>query len=156
MPHVLRIPVFVGATLLIAACAANQNPDRPARGGANLIANPCTSGAAVSTKQEPIVCIDDSARKLVASPDPVEVHDVKAGDPSTPVEVKWFTTSGTGDVQVAIEPGCVTDQSCDGHGKCKAKAVKGGKSRCKYDVWIAGDDKHDRLDPTVVVTGCCT
>jgi hypothetical protein len=155
MPHVLRIPVLFTATLLIAACAAN--PDRPARGGGNsLIVNPCTTGsAAASTKQTPIVCIDDSSRKLVAFPDPVEIHDVKASDRSTPVEVKWFTKSGTGNVQVAIEPGCVTDQSCDGRGKCTAKAVKGGKSSCKYDVWLAGDDTHDRLDPTVVVTGCC-
>jgi hypothetical protein len=156
MPNVLRIPALFGVTLLIAACAAN--PDRPARGGGNsLIVNPCATGrAAASTKQTPIVCIDDSARTLVVFPDPVVVHDVQAGDKTSPVEVKWFTKSGTGDVQVAIEEGCVTDQSCDGRGKCKAKTKKGGKSSCKYDVWIAGDPSHDRLDPTVVITPCCT
>jgi hypothetical protein len=83
-------------------------------------------------------------------------RDVQASDKTSPVEVKWYTKSGTGDVQVAIEPGCVTDQSCDGRGKCKAKTMKGGKTRCKYDVWIAGDPSHDRLDPTVVITPCCT
>lgn len=155
MPQVLRIPVLFTATLLIAACAAN--PDRPALGGGNLIVNPCTTGkAAASSRQNPVVCIDDSARTLVAYPDPIEVHDVNASDRSLPVEVKWYTKSGAGNVQVAIEPGCVTDQSCDGRGKCKAKTVKGGKTRCKYDVWIAGDPSHDRLDPTVVITPCCT
>ncbi len=147
-----RLLVLLVATLLIAGCAANNSS--PDTKPVPLRANPCASGAPPMNKQAPIVCIDDSARKLVVSPDPVVVHDVSASDRKTPVGVQWFTKSGTGDVQVAIEPGCVDKKSCNGNGKCAAETVPGAKKRCKYDVWITGG-AHDRLDPTVVVDPCC-
>ncbi|HEX2060558.1 MAG TPA: hypothetical protein VHK90_07445, partial [Thermoanaerobaculia bacterium] len=61
---------------------------------------------------------------------------------------------GGGDLQLEIEPGCVTQQQCDGRGHCWARSIPGSASRCKYDVWINGGN-HDRLDPTIVITGCC-
>lgn len=96
-----------------------------------------------------------SARTLVVSPDPVRVHDVDSSDRTKPVSVQWFTKSGTGDVRVRIDPGCVDKKACDGKGKCAAETVPGAKKECKYDVWITGGG-HDKLDPTVVVEACCS
>jgi hypothetical protein len=146
-----RCVFLLAATLMIAACAARQAP-----GPNPLRANPCLGGAVPpENKQAPIVCIDDSARKLRAYPDPVFVHDVKQSDRTTPVEIQWYTTSGTGDVEVELESGCVTEKACNRNGQCTAKAIKGANKRCKYDVWIEGDTNHDKLDPVVVITTCC-
>lgn len=146
-----RLLMVLVAVVLIAGCAARPMPDpspSPFR------ANPCANGKAVSTKQAPIVCVDDSARTLRVFPDPVVVHDVSASDRATPVTLQWFTTSGRGDVQLEIEPGCVANVRCNGRGHCTAQTVAGARKQCKYDVWITGGE-HDRLDPTVVVDGCC-
>jgi hypothetical protein len=146
-----RFLVLLAAALVTAACAS-----RPSAAPINTLrANPCATGKVAENKQAPIVCIDDSARTLVAYPDPVVIHDVMESDRTTPVTVQWFTKSGTGDVQVAIEPGCIEKKECNRNGKCTAKTVKGANKRCKYDVWIEGDTKHERLDPVVVITTCC-
>jgi hypothetical protein len=144
-----RLLVLLVAVLLIAGCAARMTPNPT-----SLRANPCASGTPPMNKQAPIVCIDDSARTLVVSPDPVMMHDVNASDRKSPVPVQWFTKSGTGDVHVRIDPGCVDKQACDGRGKCAAETVPGARKTCKYDVWITGG-KHDKLDPLVIVGGCC-
>lgn len=146
VPRFLALPALA---LLIAGCAARPDP-----GPNPLRANPCATGKAPVSKQEPIVCVDDSARTLVVFPDPVVVHNVKESDRKTPVTVQWLTRSGAGDVQVRIEPGCVDKKSCDGRGKCTAETVPGAKKKCKYDVWITGG-RHDRLDPTVDLGECC-
>jgi hypothetical protein len=148
-PRLLALLVCI---LLIAGCAAQGNANRS--GPTELVANPCADGTPPMNKQAPIVCVDDSARVLKVSPDPVIVHDVNAADRKTPVPIQWFTTSGTGDVKVRIDSGCVARESCNGKGKCTAETVPGAKKECKYDVWITGG-KHDKLDPTVVVEGCC-
>jgi hypothetical protein len=148
-----RCVVVFAAVLLISACAARN---APAPGPNPFRGNPCAGGAVPGeNRQAPIVCIDDSGRKLRAYPDPVFVHDVKESDHLTPVEIQWYTTSGIGDVRVEMESGCVTEKQCDHNGKCAAKTIKGANKRCKYDVWIEGDAKHDRLDPVVVITTCC-
>ena len=152
---VSRCVVVLSAVLLISACAARTAPG-PAPGPSPLRANPCLNGAVPPVNlDEPIVCIDDSARKLRAYPDPVTVHDVKASDRTKPVEIQWYTTSGSGDVNFEMEPGCVTEKSCNHNGNCTAKPMKGLNKRCKYDVWIEGDQTHERLDPVVVITTCC-
>lgn len=151
-----RLLALLVATLLIAACAANNNAARSGAANSGPVdANPCATGKATgSTKQAPIVCVDDSARTLVVFPDPVVVHNVKASDRKTPVTVQWLTKSGTGDVQVLIQPGCLDKKSCDGKGKCTAETVPGAEKKCKYDVWITGGG-HDRLDPEVDIQPCC-
>jgi len=149
--QVPRVLMVLAVTLVIAGCGPRPMPDpgpTPFRG------NPCASGRAASTKQAPIVCVDDSARTLRVVPDPVVVHDVSASDRTTPVTMQWFTMSGSGDVQLEIEPGCVTNAKC-ANGHCTAHTVPGARKQCKYDVWITGG-AHDRLDPTVVVDGCCS
>jgi hypothetical protein len=146
VPRFLALPALA---LLIAGCAVRPDP-----GPNPLRANPCATGRAPVSKQAPIVCVDDSARTLVVFPDPVVVHNVKESDRTTPVTVQWLTRSGTGDVQVLIEPGCLDKKSCDGRGKCKAETVPGAKRQCKYDVWITGGG-HDRLDPEVQIEPCC-
>jgi hypothetical protein len=148
-----RLFVFSAFTLLLNGCArpaVDPNPIRP------LAENPCGKGAPQANKQAPIVCIDDSNRKLVANPDRVFVHDVRADDATKPVPIQWYTTSGTGDVHVKMAPGCsaVNLKGCNGNGKCEAETVPGSRSECKYDVWITGG-KHELLDPTVVVDACC-
>ncbi|HYC62847.1 MAG TPA: hypothetical protein VEK79_25125 [Thermoanaerobaculia bacterium] len=150
MPRLLMV---LAIPVLIAGCAARPMPDpgpMPFRGG------PCAGGKAASTKQAPIVCIDDSARTLSVSPDPIAAHDAKASNRATPVTMQWFTTSGSGDVRLEIEPGCVANVRCNGNGHCTAQtvSVSGARKECKYDVWIEGGN-HDRLDPTIVVDPCC-
>lgn len=151
---VSRLTVLSAFVLLMGGCARampdpEPNPIRP------LAGNPCEKGRPPANKQEPIVCIDDSNRTLVAHPDRVVVHDVKANDRKTPVAIQWYTTSGTGDVHVRMEPGCraVNVKAC-GNGKCEAHTTPGEITECKYDIWITGG-KHDLLDPTVVIDPCC-
>ncbi len=153
---VTRLIVLSAFALLISGCARaypdpNTNPIRP------LVANPCANGHPPANKQQPIVCIDDSNRTLAAHPDRVFVHDVKSDDRTKPVPIQWYTTSGTGNVQVKMESGCraVKLKACNGNGKCEAETVPGTTTECKYDVWITGG-KHDLLDPTVVIDACCT
>jgi hypothetical protein len=150
---VARLFVLSAFALLMNRCAhpaPDPNPIRP------LADNPCAKGTPAASKQAPIVCIDDTNRKLVARPDRVFVHDVKADDATKPVSIQWYTTSGTGDVKVKMAPGCtaVNVKNCNGNGKCEAETVPGSRTECKYDVWITGD-KHELLDPTVVVDACC-
>lgn len=158
MSEVRLVPRCVlvwSAALLISACAARPAPG-PGPGPSPLRANPCAGGAVPPVSLDaPIVCIDDSSRKLRAYPDPVTVHDVMASDRTKAVEIQWYTTSGTGDVDVKMEPECVTEKSCNHNGNCTAKPMKGVNKRCKYDVWIEGDKNHERLDPVVVITTCC-
>jgi hypothetical protein len=133
--------------LVLAGCAANQqSPSATAR--------VCGGGVGSSNRQAPIVCVDDSARTLTVSPDPVTLHDVRSDDRRSPVVLHWYTRSGSGDLQVEMEPGCTSDVRCDGNGHCQALSRPGAKGTCKYDVWINGGN-HERLDPTVVITTCC-
>jgi hypothetical protein len=155
MPEVRLVPrflVLLVVVVLIAGCAARPAPAP----GPTLRGNPCAAGGRPAlNKQAPIVCVDDSQRTLRVFPDPVVVHDVSSADRTKPVKVRWMTVSGTGAVEVEIEPGCVEKKNCDRNGKCEAETVPGARKSCKYDVWIEGG-KHDRLDPTVIVDPCCT
>lgn len=139
----------------IAGCAARggTTDTQPAPG--ITAGSPCRGNSAgEANRQAPIVCVDDSARTLSVSPDPVDVHDVLQGDRSSPVVLQWFTTSGSGDLQLEVDPGCVQDVRCDGRGHCTARTVPRAARSCKYDVWINGGN-HDRLDPTIVISPCC-
>ena len=151
--QVPRLLMVLAGTLVIAGCAARPMM-KP--GPMPLRSGPC--GKPPSTRQAPIVCIDDSARTLKVTPDPVDAHDADESDRTrkTPVKMQWFTTSGTGDVRLEIEPGCVANVKCHGNGHCTADTVpvSGTQKRCKYDVWIEGGN-HDRLDPTIVIDPCC-
>lgn len=154
MTHVVvrRHLVFVGALLCIASCAVRPTDDS---GRPIDRASVCRDGAGDANRQAPIVCVDDSGRTLSVSPEPVVIHDVRASDRRTPVTVHWFTTSGRGDLNVEIEKGCVADVKCDRRGHCSARTIPGSTSQCKYDVWITGPN-HERLDPTVVISSCCS
>ena len=143
----LRVCILLSAAVLIGTCRSAD--DRSIIGG-----GPCSTMAGDANRNAPIVCVDDSSRLLKVSHETIVAHHVAASD-KKPVVVQWFTKSGGGDLQIDIRPGCVTDLKCDGRGHCKAKTVPVDKeTRCKYDVWITGD-KHDRLDPDVVVVPCC-
>lgn len=141
------------ATLWIEGCATQSATDAP--GTAFDRATVCRDGAGENNRQAPIVCVDDSARTLSVAPEPIVMHDVLASDRTTPVAVHWFTRSGGGDLRIDIERGCVGRVQCDGRGHCFARTLPGARKQCKYDVWIRGD-KHDRLDPTLVVDPCCS
>ena len=152
---VSRLIVLSAFVFLIGNCA-RPNPDptsiRP------FAENPCAKGARPAlSKQAPIVCIDDSARTLVAIPDRIHVHESKKENRSLPVQIQWYTTSGTGDVHVRMAPGCTAlkVKTCNGTGKCEAETTPGvAGAICKYDVWITGG-KHDLLDPEIVLDPCC-
>ena len=152
VPRLFVLCVF---SILIGSCARpapDPNPGRRIESN-----NPCATGiAASSTKQDPIVCIDDTNRTLVAIPDRIHVHESKKENRSLPVQIQWYTTSGTGDVHVKMEPGCTAlkVKTCNGNGNCEAETTPGVTTECKYDVWITGG-KHDLLDPEVVVDPCC-
>ncbi len=133
--------------VVFAGCAA----DRVAPGASG---GPCANGNGVANRQAPIVCVDDRARKLSVDPEPVMVHHVRREDMKSPVMVHWYTRSGTGDLQLKVEQGCVADLRCDGRGHCQARSEPQPGKSCKYDVWITGDD-HDKLDPTIVIVNCC-
>jgi hypothetical protein len=142
--------VLFGIALTIAGCASAPAVDM---GGGKPFGGPCSSPRGDANRQAPIVCVDDSSRTLVVSPDPVTVDDALSRDRKSPVMMHWFTRSGTGDLQVEIEPGCVAEAKCDGRGHCSARTMPGSTKSCKYDVWVTG--KSERLDPTIVVTTCC-
>jgi hypothetical protein len=148
-----RIVVLLLTPLGIAGCAASGATDSQPSG--IMRGSPCAGNAAgEASRQAPIVCVDDSARTLSVRPDPVAIHDVLENNRSAPVVLQWFTTSGTGDLQLEIEPGCVSDVRCNGRGHCTARSVPRAARSCKYDVWINGGN-HDRLDPTIVISPCC-
>ena len=140
----LRVMVL----FVLAGCAANQQSP----GGSAAV---CGNGVGSANRQAPIICVDDSNRTLAVNPDPVTIHNVRKDDMASPVMVHWYTRSGPGDLQLELEEGCVAQVKCDGRGHCQARTEPKSSKTCKYDVWITGDD-HDRLDPTIVLTNCCT
>lgn len=149
-----RSIVLLGVLLIVCSCATQQatdpNPTITTRGGGN----PCSDRTGSADRNAPIVCVDDSGGTLTVSPDPIRVHDVGAAD-RAPVVLHWYTVSGTNDLRIEIEPGCVTEMRCESAGHCMARTTpRNDKSekRCKYDVWT---DKHPRLDPDVIVVPCC-
>jgi hypothetical protein len=152
-----RYLVPLGIVLFLCTCAAQQGTGTPNPGGtgpAPLRANPCASRAGSADRNAPIVCVDDTGATLKVNPDPVRVHDVGAAD-RAPVVIHWFTVSGANDLQIQLQPGCVTETKCDGNGHCMARTLPRGdktERRCKYDVWT---NKHPRLDPDVIVIPCC-
>lgn len=153
-----RLLVLCVVALSIGGCARPVPAPDPDSGSGQLVSNPCATGrATASSKQTPIVCVDDSQRTLRVFPDPVRVHDVKSADRKSPVAIQWLTKSGMGDVHVQMGPACdsVKVKGCTGGGKCEAETTPGVMKPCKYDVWITGG-KHDRLDPTVIIDPCCT
>lgn len=154
MPEVRLVPRYVtliAMALLIGACAAHStDPDNNILGG-----NPCANnGRGSSSRQAPIVCVDDSERTLTVSPEPVAVHDSLQSDRSAGVMMHWWTTSGSGDLRLEIERGCVTEHECS-RGHCWARSIPGASKTCKYDVWIE-NGPHDRLDPTIIIQPCCS
>jgi hypothetical protein len=149
-----RIVLLLGAVLLVSSCASQQAVDGAAAAGP-MRGNPCTKKAGSTDRNAPIVCVDDTGSALTVAPDPIRVHDVGASD-RQPVVLHWHTVSGSNDLQIEIEPGCVTEMRCDGKGHCMARSLPRGddrtEKRCKYDVWT---DRHPRLDPDVIIVPCC-
>lgn len=156
-----RSIVLLGVLLILCACAAQQSTapaPPPAAGGSSSTAlragNPCSNKVGSTNRNAPIVCVDDTGSTLTVSPDPIRLHDVGAAD-RAPVVIHWHTVSGANDLHVEIEPGCVTETTCDGNGHCRARTLPRSdktEKRCKYDVWT---DKHPRLDPDMIVIPCC-
>ncbi len=151
-----RIVFLLLTPVWIAGCASRGGTDtQPGPPPGIMRSSPCRENPQGETnRQAPIICVDDSARTLTVSPDPVVLHDVLEADRSSPVVLHWFTTSGTGDLQLEIDPGCVEAQRCDGNGHCTARSRPRSTQRCKYDVWINGGN-HERLDPTIIISPCC-
>ena len=156
--------VLLGVLLIVCSCASQQATPPPAPapvpGGDSTAlrpsraGNPCSDKAGSNDRNAPIVCVDDTGSTLTVSPDPIRVHDVGASD-RAPVVVHWYTVSGANDLHVEIEPGCVTETTCNANGHCRARTTPRNdktEKRCKYDVWT---DKHPRLDPDVIIIPCC-
>ena len=152
-----RYFALLGVVLFLCTCAAQQGGGSPGGGGPNGLTragNPCADRVGANDRNAPIVCVDDTGRTLTVSPDPIRVHDVGAAD-RLPVVIHWHTVSGANDLRVEIEPGCVTETTCDSNGHCRARTTPRNdktEKRCKYDVWT---DKHPRLDPDIIISPCC-
>ncbi len=145
--RVLRMVVLLVVPILISACAARTDSTGPAGGG-----GVCASGVGSQNPHTPIVCVDDSVRKLSVHPDEIIIDDIQQ---KRPITLVWMTKSGRGDLRIEMkDEGCVTRPHCAGNGRCTAQSIPNADRRCKYDVWIEGGN-HDRLDPTVVITPCC-
>ena len=114
---------------------------------------------AVDDRQAPVVCVDATGGTPLFLPDPVIIHDVKYDDASAPVPIKWFVLPATRTLHVEmVGSGCVDQPSCNGP-QCTSKSVPGQKDPkiCKYNVWIdRGLPTETYVDPTVIITGCCT
>ena len=153
-PTVIRILVLLALTLVLAGCAASKD-DRIAPAMREHCAA-ASDDRGSADPQMPIVCVNDAMRALTVSPDPVRVHDVLESDRKSPVVMHWFTRSGSGDLRIKMrEEGCVRDVNCDGRGHCMARSIPGASKQCKYDV-LVNDGQHEPLDPTIVITSCCT
>lgn len=157
---VRRLPVAVLFVLLLCTCARQAappdpvvNPIAPGGGSTTRAGGPCAGGPPKEhDRNAPIVCVDDTGSTLRVSPDPVVVHDVGRVT-GAPVTVQWFTHTGTGNLQLEIDPGCVTDLRCNGRGHCTARTRDiDAKVKCKYDVWT---ETHPRLDPEIEIDPCC-
>jgi len=145
----LRFFILLVFTVVVVCGCAQRNAVTPLRAGGG---GPCGGGKGVSDRQAPIVCVDDLGATLSVDPDPIVLHDKLRGG-GNPVTLQWFTRSGGNDLQLEIEPGCVSEVKCDGKGHCTAKSRDiDSETKCKYVVWT---DKHPRLDPDIVVTPCC-
>jgi len=143
-----RLLILLVASIFIATCA--QNSRGP--GATGLAGNPCSSGKGLVNREAPIVCIDDTNTKLTIDPDPVEVwHKQRGGGPVT---IQWFTKTGGGTIEFQWQKAtCVTKEVCTtGHCTAQTLSTSTGET-CKYDILMPG---HDRLDPEVVVSGCCS
>lgn len=150
-----RYLMLLGVVLFVCSCASQSAvPGGGSSGTTTLRGNPCASKAGSVDRNAPLVCVDDTGATLSVAPDPIRVHDVGAAD-KLPVIVHWRTVSGSNDLRVEIEPGCVTETRCEGKGHCMARTLPRAdrtEKRCKYDVWT---DKHPRLDPDVIIVPCC-
>jgi hypothetical protein len=158
--------VLLGVLLFVCMCASQPATDTTAATAATAAApggtalsraaagNPCANnGKGSENRNAPIVCVDDTGATLTVSPDPIRIHDVGAAD-RAPVVIHWHTVSGANDLNIEIEPGCITEMNCSG-GHCRARTTPRNdktEKRCKYDIWT---DKHPRLDPDLIVIPCC-
>ncbi|HEX6101002.1 MAG TPA: hypothetical protein VF432_32090 [Thermoanaerobaculia bacterium] len=147
---VLRGCLLVMAALVLNTCASSPATN-PSKGGGTLMNNPCGKGLGKADRNAPIVCVDDTGGTLSVHPDPITAHSVGQSDRQA-VMLHWWTRSGGNALNIEIEPGCVTDVTCNG-AHCSARTLPANsRTRCKYDVWT---DKHPRLDPDIVVDPCC-
>jgi hypothetical protein len=138
--------VTVGLVLMTCSSASGTSGGSTFRGG-----NPCSKGEGAMDRNAPIVCVDDTAAILSVNPDPVRINSVGESDRQA-VVIHWWTKSGGNALNLEIQPGCVTDVTCEGS-HCKARTLPvTTRTRCKYDVWT---DKHPKLDPEVEVDPCC-
>lgn len=153
----VRCLVVLGVCLVFCACASP--PVRPVVDSTQSteLDNPCRPGTGSGGSlliNAPVVCVDDTGGTLRVTPDPIVLHDLD-GAGGRPVPIHWYTVSGANDLRIEIEPGCITQLECVTPGHCSAKAIRRPDKtwkRCKYDVWT---DKHQRLDPDVIITPCC-
>lgn len=154
MPKVrilLRWFLLITAALALGTCSSSSSNTSVAPGGGPSRANPCSGGRGVENRNAPIVCVDDTGGTLSVHPDPIAAHSVGQSDRQA-VMIHWWTRSGGNALNIEIQPGCVTDVTCNGS-HCSARTLPAvERKQCKYDVWT---DKHPKLDPDIVVDPCC-
>ena len=163
MPQKLSLRWLAVLTLLtlssfVLTCARQTPPSPPPKGG------PC-AGVGVD-HYNPRICIDDSLRKLPATP-----YHAKAANHQKPangtgkVKIQWFAP-GKHNISVTVQPDggvlCVEAQpTCTPGGICSATINSAAvdaqhpSRTCKYSVSVPGDPNYDVNDPVVEVDVCC-
>ncbi len=155
MPKVhilLRWILLITAALVLGTCrSSSSSTSLTPGGGPSRAVNSCGKGVGKADRNAPIICVDDTGGTLTVHPDPIAAHAVGETD-RQPVTLHWWTRSGGNALNIEIQPGCVTDVTCDGS-HCSARTLPAEeRKQCKYDVWT---DKHPKLDPDIVVDPCC-
>lgn len=151
----LRWILLIAAALALGTCRSGSSTNTRIAGGgpAPLPSRPdsCNEGLGKAERNAPIICVDDTGGTLSVHPDPITAHSVGETD-RQPVMLHWWTRSGRNALNIEIQPGCVTEVTCDGS-HCSARTLPAEeRKQCKYDVWT---DKHPKLDPEIVVDPCC-
>ncbi|HEX7705282.1 MAG TPA: hypothetical protein VF701_02390 [Thermoanaerobaculia bacterium] len=151
MKHVHPIVFLAIVALMLSACGSTNQ----------TLSNPCSDGVGKGDRKGRIVCIDDTGTgSLKTHPEPVEVWERTRKWFGSPVKIDWYTVSGTGSVQIDVQPATcvtVTNRAAPGHAFARTRAVPSGKSEetCKYTVTIP-DSAFPPFDPDIVIIRCCT
>jgi len=140
----LRVCILLCAALLIGTCRSADDK--------TILTGVCSSMLGDANPDGPTVCVDDGPKMPKVSHNTITMNRTRPGVGAT--EIQWLTRSGTGPLEIDVQPGCFTHVSCAA-GRCSAKALPvTARKTCKYSVFI-NDGNHEKLDPDVVVVPCC-
>ncbi|MEO6259365.1 MAG: hypothetical protein ABIP63_03410 [Thermoanaerobaculia bacterium] len=146
--------LLLALAITVVGCA-HTSQDKGLNPGTAALAACSGGGGGTPNPYAPIVCVDDSATNLPATPDPAHVVNLSAGH--QPTVINWFTNSGNHTLSIFFkEKGCVVHEpECHGS-HCIAVInpnAQPGK-QCKYGIKLL-DVNGYYTDPIVEIDACC-